>query len=507
VVLPVEASTRIVKQMAGQVRAWGARIGGSPRPSVVVCTLMLLCSGIHFVALLRQVVKHGAFVGDDVVGFWMARTKTWWDFTTTPNDVHFIPLHRLLALAVYRVAPMNFFVGELPLVLFHLGAMFLLYRYARSLIPVPAAVVLVCLYGVNACLGCLFIWWTAGMHRLPCVFFVIAAISAHLKYCESGKVRWLVVSSLATALALGFYIKAVLIPLYIVSLETCLWFCVGANRSVRRLSMSLGACFAAIFAFVWGWHVTTTPDMQHVTPNVAFALHFMISGVHLFLPSMFGSWLSADPVAYYPAIAAWISLVVVTVALAPRTVVCWICLFLCVATNMALIGFSNAKTQQFGYAILWGDRYYFENAFLFVIFVSVTINAVCMRASVTRGLRSGPAVWVTIAFLMMSMSAVARRGYVTFLNVQKTFYAGSYVAKTFYDNVRDGVSRIPGARSGPIFVRDSRIPEEIIPGGLWLNSSVRMLRLMGIDARNKWAGPYLVGHDGRVFSLVQKRWL
>jgi hypothetical protein len=65
-------------------------------------------------------------------------------------------------------------------------------------------------------------WWSAGLPIIPALFFTVVALSAWLRsYTTEGSAgwRWVWVATFAVAAAGAFYLKFLLIPIYLLFLR------------------------------------------------------------------------------------------------------------------------------------------------------------------------------------------------------------------------------------------------------------------------------------------------
>jgi hypothetical protein len=124
----------------------------------------LLVASAHTIGLAQFSLAHSAFhgEGDDIEGFWLAKSLPFWKYLLSPIDVHRLLLHRFMSYLVYRVAPMNFAVAEVVLSAFHLAGYVVLFATLQNIQKTPANCVLTAWYAINPYMGPQLFWWTAG---------------------------------------------------------------------------------------------------------------------------------------------------------------------------------------------------------------------------------------------------------------------------------------------------------------------------------------------------------
>lgn len=160
------------------------------------------------------VLHHSDFNSDDLDNFLLMRRMDFLPFLLTPSDVHFVPLHRLLTWLVFHMAPMNFGVAVGLLTLFHVGTLIYLCRIGRLFSLGEAGGVAIGAYAASSVIAFGLVWWAHAQHRVPYVFFDVVAIYHYLAWLRQGGRKHVVLAACALILAMGFYEKAVLIPVH-----------------------------------------------------------------------------------------------------------------------------------------------------------------------------------------------------------------------------------------------------------------------------------------------------
>jgi hypothetical protein len=161
------------------------------------------------------VALHGYFGQDDFVVMYRAAHADPLDFGylfQAHNGEHLQPGTFLLAWVETAVAPLNFTVAVLPLIVLHGLAVWLFWRvlvrlfgYRWGLLPALAVL------GASPLILAPTLWWAYGMELLPLLVATGAALVAHLRYLDTGATRYAVQAGAAVVAGMLFYEKAALI--------------------------------------------------------------------------------------------------------------------------------------------------------------------------------------------------------------------------------------------------------------------------------------------------------
>ena len=455
---------------------------------------------VHTALIARGVDRTATFVGDDLIDFWRASTLTLVDFVLTPNDLHFVPLHRIVARFALEVAPLDFRAGLALLFAFHLATVVVLYRLAALLAPRSVAVFLVCVYGLNPCLLSMFMWWTSGLHRLGCIFFVTAALYAYVRYRLEGRRAFLVAVAACSAASLGFYEKGLLIPLYMAALDLSLEVSGLARRGPPKRWLPYAVVLAALGLYLIAWRAITPPNFQGMNLDAGFLAPFVFQGLVQFAPTTFGLWLEPEWRTLVPPVLFWVPLIALTIALAPRSAVPWACLLFTVGANMAALG-ASARSQAYGGALLMADRYYFESAFLVVVFAAV-VSALVLRSERVRSALSTR--WAPPASAALAASALAFlsvQSSVTSARIRDTLYPDGRVMSDYMRTLRSTLANVPDEDRHPLLLRDSKLARATAPFEHPTNDVSTVLTLMGEDVKVTNRAHYAVARTGKVYPL------
>lgn len=159
------------------------------------------------------VALHGYFGQDDFIMTYRAGNADLLDFSYLFQDYngHVVPGLFILAWLETAVAPLNYTVAVLPLILMHGAALWLFWRVLTKLFGhrwsvLPALAVL----AASPLLLFPTLWWAYGMQFLPLLVTMAAAILAHLRYLENNESRHAVQAVAWTIGGLLFFEKAAL---------------------------------------------------------------------------------------------------------------------------------------------------------------------------------------------------------------------------------------------------------------------------------------------------------
>jgi hypothetical protein len=131
--------------------------------------------------------------------------------------IHYAPGLRLGFWALAELAPLQWAAALGAMLVLFGGSLFLLHRICRRLFGERRSnLVLVLLFGTSILLVTSFLWFSDGLHKLPSTFLSLLAIDAYLTYRLRGSRAALALSVAAVSLGSLFYVKVLLVPLYLV---------------------------------------------------------------------------------------------------------------------------------------------------------------------------------------------------------------------------------------------------------------------------------------------------
>jgi hypothetical protein len=130
--------------------------------------------------------------------------------------IHYAPGHRFTYWLLDELAPLNWHAGIAAMLALFAGSLAVFHRICVRLFGRrPSNLVLLGLLGTSVLLVPSFLWFADAVHKFPSMLLCLVAIDAYLAYRLEGK-RWaLAVSVVAVGLGSLFYMKALLVPLYL----------------------------------------------------------------------------------------------------------------------------------------------------------------------------------------------------------------------------------------------------------------------------------------------------
>lgn len=444
------------------------------------------------------------FNNDDLDNFVVMRDGDLLRLMFSPLHGHWSPFHRFSSWLVYAVAPMRFEASLLVLIAFHLGTLAYLYATLRQFGLDLSARVIVCAY---ACCGLLLygmIWWANAQLRVPHAMLCAAAIFHYLVWLKGGGRRHAVLSAAAFLLDLCVFQKAVLIPVYMLVvgfLAVPGRFRRGMAEAVRAAALP-SVLLAIAIAFVIVYMMMLPPQMR---PGIALTLSVEWTVIKAFMAALLG--VTAYQVEnvegpthvalLWVAGAFWLSMLLLSLRLAPRVWLVWVGMLFVVALDFLPLTTSNRTF--FGLLSAYSYRYHFETVYLVAIFCGL-ICAGVTAAWRERGksLRS-PALAIAIVAAYAGTNLVA----VAMARAGSLEFDISRQAHAYMGNLREGLGGI--GEPAPVF-RDSSVPwyMSILVGPDWTR---QIVPLFIPDARFDPAAQeyYLVLEDGKVVKKVPAR--
>lgn len=413
------------------------------RVGVVALSIALLQN----IALCVFAWRFSYFVGDDYNTFWHLLQDGFAKALWIPLGGQVVPLHRAVNFLLYRLAPMNFAVAVAVLAAFHALGVWYLLRFLKLVWPGGAQPVLVVLYAVSPFLLLHFVWLSSGMTRLPYIACALGAMFHYLR-SERGLKRDLFATVALGLVALGFYSKGILIPLYCVGADVAWRVARGApplSRDWRRW-IALMVLVAVAVAYVLWVRSRLDASTRAVNADLAFQLHFQQWCWTLFGHGFFGvvlefgnynpSWLVA---------ALWACVFWYTLFRSRRAALAWVIGAVLLAANFALIGLSS-RTLTYGGLMAFEYRHYFELSLVAVCFLGIAFGAVPVTAREPEAARFR---WLRVGLVAVALgisAGLATRGGVS---IVREHYGELAEVRRFMRNLVGDLSRIE--RSGPPF--------------------------------------------------------
>ena len=110
------------------------------------------------------------------------------------------------------------------------------------------------------------VWWSVSINQLPHHIAIFGAITTHVAYVRSGKMRYAVYATLFLTLGLGSYVKAPLIPVVLAGLTLC-YFCSGSLIMRLRTFLSFWPAWVMYGSTVIGYAVVWVNQQTAYAPR------------------------------------------------------------------------------------------------------------------------------------------------------------------------------------------------------------------------------------------------
>ncbi|HVI16737.1 MAG TPA: hypothetical protein VM712_00065, partial [Gaiellales bacterium] len=167
-----------------------------------------LGAGSYFVTddWLQVAIAHDAVTGSGLDLHYLGRIVY----------IHYVPGHRFAYWLLDELSPLDWNAALVVMLALFAASLAIFNRICVRLFgPRPSNLVLLGLFGTSVLLVPSFLWLADGVHKFPSMLLCLLAIDAYLAYRLDGKRLALVVAVAAVSLASLFYVKALLVPLYL----------------------------------------------------------------------------------------------------------------------------------------------------------------------------------------------------------------------------------------------------------------------------------------------------
>ena len=329
-------------------------------------------------AVVVFVLRYCYFYGDDFSGFLISRTESFFSGVLYPVGGQVVPLARALNFVFFEVAGLSYGAAVTVLCVFHaLGAYYLwrtLELFGRSVLNAVLVAVYACYIHTWVQLG----WWVAGLERGPFVALSLVAVYHYVRHERTCRRRDLVIACASDLLALGFYGKALFLPLLMVGLDLAR-FPVSELRAraplfATRWLTALGLFAAGVICSIVEYRVAVSHGLPLAGGALKDPLRFIGLGLLAYTHAFFGVAMSEASHGVRPwVIALWVLLVGYTCARARRAMIAWAVLFTLVVANLAVIGLST-RVAVFGAKLAFEVRYYWELWFFTCLLAGIVLK-------------------------------------------------------------------------------------------------------------------------------------
>ena len=343
----------------------------SPRLALLGLVVATVAGVAHFTwssyffyddyVFLRQAQRHGLSLG----------------FLLEPLNPHFSPGHRLANWTLQRFFPLNFALAQAVLLACLAASIVVLHHVLAQLFGRrPGTLLLTFVYATSIVHVGVVQWWNGGLLVLPAAVLSLVCIDAYLGFHRTGSRRLLALSVGALVLALLFYLKAVLVPLYLLLLRVLV---LEPGRPVRAAvadtarEWRVWAAYAVpagvyLAVFLTGyWQPADAPSLDLV------AEYLEVAWARVFAPSVFGlrtptgAASLADEVAVVAMQVVVAAIVVVSIRRRRSAWRAWAFFLVAFLANALVVGLP--RLGGWGTGIAYFPRYHLEATFLLPIAV------------------------------------------------------------------------------------------------------------------------------------------
>jgi hypothetical protein len=476
-------------------------------------TLAVAIVAVVSISLQAALAARSYFTGDDWLHIVLAHGTQVPDIHYLGRVVfiHYAPGLRFGYWALDKLAPLQWPVALGGLLVLFAGSIFLLKRICDRLFGGRETnLLLVLLFGTSILLVTSFLWFADGMHKLPSTFLSLVAIDAYLTYREKQSRAALALAVAAVSLGSLFYVKVLLVPLYLVMIR--LLFLEDRPRRALRI----------LWAERWTW-LAFTPTLAIYLANYLLnyehtrgpAPSLKLIGDYLWLawfkgvtPALAGVEIGSSAARSSVAFAAvaqlaLIGVVGVSLWLKRSAWRAWLFLTVAFAANASLVGLGRLGTmglERVGAEL----RYDTEMAWLLPLALGFALfpGAVAARPAARfreevawarrRGVKIGGAVLVC-AYLVAATA--------TGMGISRQWRTrSSGPPEAYVHNLRHDVARLSRAGGRPVAI-DDQVPAFLVGSADHpLNRLERLVPAIEPRLRVTVAdpSPLQVGDDGHV---------
>jgi hypothetical protein len=423
------------------------------------------------VASVAYFTSTSGFFWDDLVNFRDAQVGGL--DLLKPSSSHFAPGHRLGDWLIQHFFPMNFRVAQALMLVGFAATLIMFHRLLAEFFGAgPGPLLLTLAYGVSTIHVGTLNWWASGLDRVPATFLTFVSITAYVRFVRTGARRSLVASLGAMAVALLFYVKPVLVPVYLILLRVLVLaphvpLSDSLRAALREWRVWLAYAVPAglyLLVYVRGYDTLQEPSLD------LFARYLSVSWFQVVGPALLGIYIpksTAPAVAATVAVAAQVVLAAVVVWSLRRTAAAWRAwAFFAVAfvLNAALVGFTRVGlfSPRFIAYVLY---YHLEARYLFLIALGAVVLGVRTAGRQTLppgvGVRPRYGQWARPAlagglavYLALSWWGAGR------VRLEYTWFGAT--ARQYMTRADDGLDVARGGRPTVALV-DGTVPYRVVP--------------------------------------------
>ncbi|TXG92931.1 hypothetical protein DW322_20130 [Rhodococcus rhodnii] len=374
-------------------------------------------------ALRVWVAAAGGFYWDDLILTGRSATVPTFsaDFLLYDHDGHFMPAAFLLADLATTLAPLQWWLPAVMLVVGQLAASAAVVRLLwvvmgpRPLLLAPLVFYVLCPITLPS-----FAWWANALNSLPLQFALAWVAADAMKLARTGDRRYAISDVVVTIVALAFFEKSVLVPFVAFATVALAYHVDGVARAFRTALRRCAALWipTAVVLAVWALVYLTVTDSRvesdHLGNAPGFVHHATSLGlVPTFLggPWLWDRWPPSPPWATPPTalvIGGWVVLaaaVIGSIVHKRRVAPVWIAAAAYVAASELAMVLTRGSDLA-AYELAQTLRYLADSAVVLVVLAALIARAP-RRSERPREPRSGGLVALTtVAVVAFAVSSV-----------------------------------------------------------------------------------------------------
>ncbi|MEA2448891.1 MAG: hypothetical protein QOG63_823 [Thermoleophilaceae bacterium] len=336
------------------------------RPAGVIIAACVLFQGL--------LASGSYFSGDDWLHLVKADAASGPDaaYLGMPVFIHYAPGLRAGYWALEHLAPLDWNVGLAALLVLLAGSLVLFHRITLQLFGERrVGLVALLLFGSSVTLVTSFLWFADGLHKLPSTFLTLLAIHAWLRHREEDSKVQLAIAVAAVGLGLLFYVKVILVPLYLLLIDGLL---LG-----RRPRWTLLAFVPPIAIYLWNYEAGYAALAGSHPPFALVARYVWIAWYRGVAPALTGVYVGLDQRTLAIVVAVAAQLVIAAIAYRTRDAWrAWAFALIVFLVNAAMIGFG--RLESFGFErVAWDPRYNTELAWLLPLALAAALKGFTWR--------------------------------------------------------------------------------------------------------------------------------
>ena len=412
------------------------RLAAMAAPAAVIggCVTLhaLLARGSYFVTddWLHIVIAHDAITGGGLDMHYLQRVVF----------IHYAPGHRLAYYLLGRFAPLDWGAALAVMLVLFAGSLAFFHRICTRLFGRRRQnLILLGLFGTSVLLVPSFLWFADALHKFPSMLASLIAIDAFLAYRQEGRRRALVLCVGMVAVGSLFYVKVLLVPLYLLLI---------ALLFLPRASHRVWLAFAPVYV-VYGLNYVlnyadtgTAPPSLHLLGKYLWTAWFR--GV---TPAFAGVNVGLDatgPELLY-AIGAQLLLVAIIALSIRRSRAAWrawVFWGVAFAANATVVGLGRLGSLGFKQV---GSQLRYDTEMTWLLPLALGLAFFCTNGAPVRRLRLPPRR-VTYALAALAACAYVAAAIDTAGDNSRSWrFKASNQAQAFADNMRRDAARHPGA--------------------------------------------------------------